>query len=278
MPKSKGRKQDAKPNGWPIARATVVRWGIVLAVVIGIVSLLAWSVDRLHDPRVLPIRQVRIEGDFHHLDRGALARAVEKAARGGFFSVDVEQVKAMAEQVPWVDRAEVRRVWPDRLKIHVTEQVPFARWGRDGLVNRRGVLFRPDPRTFPKGPLPQLGGPDYLAREATQRYLSMARRLAPTGLRIRELRVDGRHAWRMTLDNGLVVKLGSHHMDERLARFVRLYPRLSRPGQGALVQVDLRYTNGFAVKRQPLPTAEPRSEPGRQGAAVHSGRYPGSTG
>ncbi|HIC82299.1 MAG TPA: cell division protein FtsQ/DivIB [Kiloniellaceae bacterium] len=256
----KGKCREPQSQSWPFERGQAMRWGFALLVAIVSISALGWSVERLYDPRVLPIRQVQIEGDFRHLDRATLAQAVEKVARGGFFSVDVKQVKAVAEQVPWVDRVEVRRVWPAKLKIHVTEQVPLARWGEEGLVNERGVLFRPDLRSFPRQPLPQLGGPDYLAREATQRYLDMSRRLAEVGLKIRELQVNGRRAWRMTLNNDLVVKLGSRHMAERLARFIRLYPRLADPQEGELQQVDLRYTNGFAVRRGAPP--EPESKLG----------------
>jgi len=82
--------------------------------------------------------------------------------------------------------------------------------------------------------------------------------LAPLGMTIDELRLSPRRAWRVRLDNGMQLALGRMQTDKRLARFVALYPRLFGPqpakdGQAAAtppipLMVDLRYTDGFAVR------------------------------
>src|SRR5690606_9657845 len=89
--------------------------------------------------------------------------------------------------------------------------------------------------------------------------------LAPLGMSIAELRLSPRRAWRMRLDNGMSLALGRLQTEARLARFAALYPRLfgAQPAlQGAAaaapdaaaaaslapVTVDLRYSDGFAVR------------------------------
>jgi cell division protein FtsQ len=89
--------------------------------------------------------------------------------------------------------------------------------------------------------------------------------LAPLGMSISELRLTPRRSWRMRLDNGMQLALGRLQPDERLARFVALYPRLflaSAAGSAQTatdkaaaaaapitpVTVDLRYSDGFAVR------------------------------
>jgi len=77
-------------------------------------------------------------------------------------------------------------------------------------------------------------------------------------MKIDELRLSPRRAWRIHLDNGMQLALGRVQTDARLARFVSLYPRLfGRPPAGdgrtaaaspVPLMVDLRYTDGFAVR------------------------------
>jgi cell division protein FtsQ len=65
--------------------------------------------------------------------------------------------------------------------------------------------------------------------------------------------VDARQAWLLHTQDGLEIQLGRQEILPRLARFVRLYPRLQESGQARLQRVDLRYTNGFAASWEALP-------------------------
>ncbi len=64
---------------------------------------------------------------------------------GNFFTIDLQQGRAAFESVPWVRRAVVRRVWPDRLAVHLEEHRAGALWvpddGNDKLVNSFGEVF-----------------------------------------------------------------------------------------------------------------------------------------
>jgi cell division protein FtsQ len=56
----------------------------------------------------------------------------------GFLSVDLDNLRAALESIPWVDRARVERSWPNGVRVFITEHVAVARWGEDGLMNTRG--------------------------------------------------------------------------------------------------------------------------------------------
>ncbi len=242
----KRQAQARAVRRWTLPRINV---GLLLVGVstVAITAAVAWGVAHLLDPDTLPIRSVRVEGDFVHLSARQVRAAVAPVARGGFFQVAVGQVMRAAQSLPWVDRVSVTRIWPDTLLIAVTEQTPLARWGEHELINRRGQRFAPPLDTFPAG-LPQLRGPDGLETVLAARYYEMARVLAPVGLQIRELDQDERRSWRMLLDNGIELRLGRTEAYERLLRFVRLYPGTLAPQAEMVGQVDLRYTNGFAVR------------------------------
>ncbi|MGA7802600.1 MAG: cell division protein FtsQ/DivIB [Gammaproteobacteria bacterium] len=206
-----------------------------------------WAVRWLRNPHTLPLRTVRIEGDLRHLSAGQLQKVVAPVATGGFFGVNVDAVRRAAESLAWVDQVSVRRMWPDTLQLKVTEQRPIARWGKAALINPRGVVFTPPANTVPAG-LPQLEGPKGLEPAVLQQYRAMTKALAPLGLKIAQLVEDQRRAWDLRLTDGVELKLGRADAYPRLLRFVRIYPKVLAGHVSRLVSVDMRYSNGFAVR------------------------------
>lgn len=206
-----------------------------------------WCVTWLRNPSNMPLRAVQIDGEFRKLSKTQLHTAIASVAQGGFFTVNVEAVRRAAESLPWVESATVRRVWPDTLQLHVVEQRAAARWGEDGVLNMRGQLFKPDAASIPPK-LPQLNGPEELRRRVMESYIAMTTALAPIGRRVQALALDQRRAWVLTLDSGVELKLGRDDALERLNRFVRVYPTLFAAREAELKTVDLRYSNGFAVR------------------------------
>ena len=205
-----------------------------------------WGMLLLRDPGSFPLRVVRIDGQFRHLHRVELERVVSRAARGNFFTVDLEHIRNSVNRVPWVDRVSIRRIWPASLQMSVVEQVPLARWSQQSLLNARGERFIPRMEEIPKG-LPRLEGPDGSEAEVFNRYRSMRPRLHEIGLEIALLRLDARRAWTITLNRGMEIRLGNSEVETRMRRFIRFYPQLVQGNQRWLKRMDLRYSNGFAV-------------------------------
>ena len=231
---------------------TAYRWALALVLFVGMAMALHTVSEALTDPRVLPLKHVRIEGQMTNLDRAELERAVADVASGGFFTIDLYKVWEAARSLPWVGEVRVRRVWPDGLRIGVKERVAVTRWGDDGLLTADGDVFRPSISTIPQG-LPRLVGEDDRAPEVLRVYGEISQRLAPLRLELSELRLDPRGGWRLLLSDGLIVVMPGETMERSLRRFVRLYPELVSRSQGRLVRVDLRYPHGLAVVREPPP-------------------------
>lgn len=210
------------------------------------VAGLGWAAYRLTDPSLLPVQTVRVGGELVHVGRASLRETVAPFAAAGLLRVDLGEVRSALEVLPWVDRAEVRRAWPDALEISIQEQQPVARWGDKALVNHRGELFYPPVAQWPGG-LPELSGPDGNAAEIASRFSELRNLMAPLGIELTALVQDERRSWRLRLGNGIDIRLGRRQTAERLLRFMRLYPRVLAARAGEIERVDLRYTNGFAV-------------------------------
>ncbi len=232
---------------------------MLLLIVLTVTSI--WCVTWLQNPTNMPLRTVRIEGELHKLTIAQMQNAIATTARGGFFTVDADAIRRAAESLPWVESVTVRRVWPDTLKLRVVEQRAAARWGEKGVLSRSGQLFMPDQASIPQR-LPQLNGPDELRRRVMEMYIAMSNALAPIGRRVEQLQIDNRRAWVLKLDTGVELKLGRDQAIERLQRFVRVYPTVFAAREEELTAVDLRYSNGFAVRWDRTPKTAGQKQEG----------------
>ncbi|MBK1716466.1 cell division protein FtsQ [Thiocystis violacea] len=212
------------------------------------------------EPRLLPIRVIQVEGELHHHSSQLLQENLGERLRGGILTANLADLKTAAEDLPWVGRASLRRIWPDTLRVRVEEHRPIARWNLDGLVTAEGVVFRPGGGTIPPG-LPLLEGDDARAPEVTARYLKWREELMLVGHLIQTLSVDPRGDWRVALVMGTELRLGTGLVEERLSRYIASAPQLEAAGKPLMV--DLRYSNGFSVKWAPNADSKVRAHPDR---------------
>ena len=219
------------------------RGALVLGLVLGIAGLVRW----LQDPQTLPMRQLQIEGSLRYLTQAELQTRVAPHVRGGFFNLDVIAIQHAAQALDWVDRVSVRRVWPDTVRLHVQEQRAVARWGDGALLNTRGERFDAAGREVMEA-LPHLQGPAGREAALLEQYQDLASLLSASGLRVARLEQDERRALTLGLEGGFDLQLGRIDARERVRRFLRAYPSLVASREETLRYVDLRYSNGFAVR------------------------------
>jgi len=197
------------------------------------------------EPRHLPVRVVTVKGDLRHISRQRLVQTVLDHLDGGILTQNLSELQAAVQAMPWVRSASLRRVWPDRLELNVTERQPIARWGTNGLVTAAGVVFRPRGEQLPAG-LPRLAGPDDRAAAVVHQFEGLKPRCAAEGLALDAVTLDARGAWTLGFDGGLTVRLGTSGLEERVSRFLYAYPFVAAAGRPE--SIDMRYSNGLAVR------------------------------
>jgi cell division protein FtsQ len=215
----------------------------------------------LSDPYRFPLNVVEVKGKYRYLHPEDLQTAVTPHAAGGFFTVDVAAIRMAAEELPWVYKAKVQRVWPDKLRLQIEEQQPVVRWGDAGLLNRHGQSFVPrDVSALQE--LPHLSGPAGQEQKVLKAYHQVCRLLEPLGMQVTRLTLDDRRAWHLLLDNSIELELGRAEAWPRLHRFVRAFPEVFAGRLPELQRVDLRYSHGFSVYWQ---QAGPGNDMDKQG-------------
>ncbi len=254
---------NAELDAHPLCQvARVLTWGAVALFAYGV---LAWGAAQPW----FALAALEVKTPVAHVTETQIRLIAERQVAGTFFTVDLERVRASLEKLPWVREARVARRWPDTLEVSLVEHVPLARWNDDALVSEAGEVFV----AAVADRLPRLAGPEDAVTDVVDAYRRHQTALAPLGMRIDELRLSPRRAWRIRLDNGMQLALGRVETDARLAHFVAVYPRLfgapAAAGPEAApvppVAVDLRYPDGFALRmpdgRVPAAFAPTREKP-----------------
>jgi cell division protein FtsQ len=195
---------------------------------------------------LFPVRELAV---VHRLEKTS-AEDIERALRGriagNFFAVSTDEVRAALQSLPWVRRAAVRRVWPDRLEATLEEHVALARWGDDALVNTHGERFA----GTSDDALPLFVGPAGTEPELAYRHARFSEAVAPLGAAVERIVLTPRLAWQVRLSGGLDVMLGrdGDAGEARLRRFVAVHEQTLRTIERKHEYVDLRYPNGFALR------------------------------
>lgn len=210
-----------------------------------------------------PMRRLVVSGAFAQVSDAQVRNAVLPQVGRGFFAVDPAAVRDAVARLPWVDSVTVRKRWPDRLDVVLTEHRPVAWWGDERMLAESGQLFDA-PEAARALTLPKFIGPDERAGELAAFYRQALAQFHGQRPIIVSVQLSARGGWSLLLDDGLQVEIGRTDAEQRLARFASLLPKIQSDSARLLQRADLRYTNGFALTWQDLPV-QPEPSPNPQG-------------
>lgn len=223
-------------------------WRFVLKIMGGIA--LVYSVwvgwQYMMSPFNYPVRHVAVEGTFAHLGYEELQMVITPIVSRGFFNFSVNQLRQSIVTIPWVADVSVKRLWPDKVIVKIQEQIAYATWNNQALLNSQGELFYPDKKTYPED-IPELIGPQDQLQMILSNYNRINEMLQAFGVTLKKLEVSSRGAWQMVLSNQIQVMMGREDLWKRVKRFINVYPKVFDQGNIANL-VDFRYPNGMAVK------------------------------
>ncbi|MEK6805912.1 MAG: FtsQ-type POTRA domain-containing protein [Pseudomonadota bacterium] len=227
--------------GWttPLLRAL----GGLLAAVVCLAALM----PLFEAAGALPaVSKLEIAGDFRHLDPAQVRAQLQPELAGTLLSLDLEQVRAAAETLPWVAQARVERVWPDAVRVSLREHTPFARWGEHSLLSDTGVMFTPAEVMSFEG-FPQLAGPTDQQALMAQTFRDLSAQIGAGDFAIAALTLDARGEWTARTQSGVELRLGRGDPLPKAALIAGAVTRALGSRVAEIAYVDLRYSNGFAT-------------------------------
>lgn len=249
-----------------VASAIGVVAAIVILIVIFFIGQL--TINHFRNPGRFPIRTVVVEGVYQYTDQGQLRNRVMSQAERGFFNLDIATIQKEVEGLPWVEKAYVRRVWPESISVHVEEHSAVARWGRDGLVSDNFKLFFPPQMASANdanlnehvSQLPYLYSPERRHAALLNLLMETQPLLKAIEAPITGITEDERRSITLMLDGDVHVIIGHRFIAERIQRFADIFRSYVAPVYDDVERVDMRYTNGFTMARKSVSSNSTRAE------------------
>lgn len=221
------------------------RWKPVYNWIFPLLFLLAGSAYLYQLDTLLPIKKIKLTGTFEHIAQEDVESVLEAYVGEGFFSLDIHELQRLLSEKPWTESVSIRRVWPDRLDISIVERKPIARWDERHLLSDKAIVFAADTAEFRQLPLVHTGNGQ--TASLLNRYYQLDQRFETLGEKLVSLRQDSRGALDIELSDGLVIKVGREQIEHKIRRLITIYQQQILPRRAEIRQLDLRYSNGFAV-------------------------------
>lgn len=241
----KGKYANPSPFHWAY-RGKFVLLGLIFISLVLVLNQIDLST-------VFPIKTVRVYG-LQHVERQDVERLLTPLVHRGFFNSNIDYIRDRLLQMPWISEVSVSRHWPDRIDVTVIEKEAIARFNQESLLSAAGELFSPKQETYP-ALLPKLVGPQGQQILMLQHLKDINRLLSPLHAKIYSLELTPYLTWKLILDNGIVLQIGHKDILTRLSHFVKVYPKIVGDRVGDVDYIDLRYSNGIAVRwKAPLNT------------------------
>ncbi len=221
-------------------------WGLFLAV-FALVLITAAEVTPEIRKQFL-IESIAITGVLQNLERDQIEMTIAPLVAGDYFTVDLENIKSELEELSWINSADVRRIWPNALLVHISEKKAIAQWQRKELISVEGENFAPE-NIKANSQLPLLSGPEDKAEFVMNNYHQMNRILRTINLNVKSLHLEDRYSWKIVLDNQITVRVDTKKSLEKLQNMVSLLKKIPADERLTIKSIDLRYENGLALRQ-----------------------------
>jgi cell division protein FtsQ len=207
----------------------------------------AWKVDRLMSAGFV-VEQVDVMGEGRLNERDI--RVAAQIQRGTyFFGVDLNAARDRTESLPWVEKAVVRRLWPNRIVVQVVETTPYALWQNDGVLHLLADSGEPIIPVSETVSIP-VGLKTYVGADAPKDAHQIAAMVTPhqeIWTRVESLVQFPSGRWDLHMRNDIVVNLPVGNLETALRRLADLDKEtfiLSRD----VGSIDLRLSDRIGLK------------------------------
>jgi cell division protein FtsQ len=219
---------------------------LIGTVVVVISGWIGWQEVKAQGADWLPVKYVRIEGDFQYIAKDKIKQVLTGQVNNGLYNADIQQIQSVVNQLPWIESVRVKRIWPDAIDIRIIEQTPAVRWGSEGLLSQYGEVFVPD-NISEFSELPLVSGPVGNEKKLLEIMKGLEVALGDKQMELIEFRVNERRAWSIKLRSDMEIILGRNEPLSKFQRFLKTVTLLGEEQIEKVVVVDLRYSNGFAL-------------------------------
>ena len=196
-----------------------------------------------------PINEIGIKGEYENVNKSQVDLIKNKYIKKNFFAVNLEETREAFKKLPWIRDVSIRRDWNKfGLLVEIESHKPIARWSNRGLVNSYGEIFH----VAYEDNLPLFVGPDEFVEEMSVKYYQINKILEKELMQIGTISLSNRLSWEIYTNNNMRFFLGKengNNIVKKLNVLIENYQFILSESKSRIEYVDLRYKDGFAVKK-----------------------------
>ena len=245
--------------------ASLVRSLPILAALFSAVLFLSWTdggrttriadplmlqLDRLAEKMGLGLQEIVVSG-HRRTSVNDVHAAMNLRSNGSLLLFDTHETRKRIEKLPWIKQAEIRKSFPWRVEVRVTERTPFALWrhhGTDTIIDRTGRHLEPVEFGRVRS-LPLVAGDG--AEPVAHEVLDTVARWPDLLLAVSVARRIGKRRWDLILSGSRRVQLPAQNFGRALAVLMH-GERGKRFFDRQFAEVDLRLPGQIIVRARSL--------------------------
>lgn len=232
---------------------------------ISILLFLIFGIQYYVKNEVNNLREIAVKGDITHNDISTIRSQLVSTVSGNFYNINLIKTKQKFEEMPWINHAVVKRVYPSQIEVNLSEFKPKAIWGiRDDLrlIDDAGIVFEAEMDEDQYDQMPQFIGPDGQNKAILEMYREISLALNPLQNKIKVLELNSRGSWIVTLHSGGHIEMGRGtviDVIERAKKFSQgaeqVLAKLNKK-MNDIQYIDLRHPDGYAMRVQGVSTLD----------------------
>ena len=219
---------------------------LILSIVIIAVIYLNTKTNR--DRKIyFPIKNISIESKIINVNKDDVFEKSKNYLNSkSFFNFKINILKNEIEKVSWVRSADIKRVYPDEVKIYIKEHVPVAIWNNKSYMNNSGDIFFIHDI---KKNLPMINSNES-RNKIMHVYFSLLLKYISDynfDIEIKKIEENEIRSISAHLSSGIIVKFGSKDIKSKIHTFFKVYKTLNSSDLKKIGYIDMRYSNGFSI-------------------------------
>ena len=194
-----------------------------------------------------PIKNISIESKIINVNKEDIFEKSKNYLNSkSFFNFKINILKKEIEKVSWVKSVNIKRVYPDEIKIYIKEYVPIAIWNNKSYMNNSGDIFFIHDI---KKNLPMINSNEsrnkimYVYFSLLLKYISDYN----FDIEIKKIEENEIRSISAHLSSGIIVKFGSKDIKSKIHTFLKVYKTLNSSDLKKIGYIDMRYSNGFSI-------------------------------
>ncbi len=210
---------------------------LILFTSITILILIIWKLDIF----TYPIKEVTISSSNSRYNQDDVYEYLDSIYGKNLLTLDIDKIKFMIIKDKWIRDAEISKIFPDEIKIIIIEHEPLAIYN-DLLMTINGNLI--DYSKIDNIPIIRDNTND---QDVSYQILKkVSQKLIKIDLEIKKIEIF--HSLINIKTQEAILISDREKIYENIDRLIRSYNKLKDLYDKDIYSIDMRYSNGFAIK------------------------------